>query len=163
MKRVEIWQRSNFQPPSRHCWRVFQHFGNSHLASACLPATSGFGLGHCHQYRWIDWLVQMICTQRQWACKGKMKLWYEHCKQEQKKSLPFMLYINMLVALFVSVCSSKRKNSWMRHRKAVQHTLGLILATEYCSALGFMGDSRNANQGVRWAFRNCFLSAHPTW
>lgn len=37
----------------------------------------------------------------------------------------------------------------MRHRKAVQHTLGLILATEYCSALGFMGDSRNANQDVR--------------
>lgn len=38
----------------------------------------------------------MICTQRQWACKGEMKLWDEHWKQEQKKSsLPFMLCIRM--------------------------------------------------------------------
>lgn len=51
----------------------------------------------------------------------------------------------------------------MGHRKSVPGTLGLILATERCSALGFMGDSRIVNQKVSLVFRDHLLSLHPAW
>lgn len=94
-EKVQIWPSNNSLLPSRHCWRVSPHSGSSHPASVCLTATAGFETGHGHQHRWSVQLVQMICTQRQWACKGKVKLWDEHWKKQKKSALSFVLLKSM--------------------------------------------------------------------
>lgn len=73
--------------PSKHCWNVNQHFQNSHLTSACLPARSKFETGHCHQCRCSVWLVQMTCTQRHWACRWARNRQHVRCEQD-KEGLP---------------------------------------------------------------------------